>query len=112
MMSYIIYLASAMQICGDTEDEPEMRIGFIGLGVMGAPMARHLSAAGHQIVTTLNRSPLPDGLEVTVLASPADVARESEIVITMLPDTPDVERVLIGRNGVVEAISPGAIVID
>lgn len=89
-----------------------MRIGFIGLGVMGAPMARHLAAAGHAITTTLNRSPLPDGLEAQVLGSPAEVARDAEIVITMLPDTPDVERVLFGNDGVAEGIGSGAMVID
>ncbi|RFB81145.1 2-hydroxy-3-oxopropionate reductase [Methylovirgula sp. 4M-Z18] len=89
-----------------------MRIGFIGLGVMGAPMARHLAAAGHDIVTVLNRSALPDNLKATVVGSAADVARASEIVITMLPDTPDVERVLLGDGGVLEGISAGALVID
>ncbi|TIN67349.1 MAG: hypothetical protein E5Y29_25755, partial [Mesorhizobium sp.] len=75
-----------------------MRIGFIGLGVMGAPMARHLADAGHEIVTVLNRSPLPQGLTASVVASAAEVARGSEIVVTMLPDTPDVERVLLGED--------------
>lgn len=89
-----------------------MKIGFIGLGVMGAPMARHLADAGHEIVTVLNRSPLPNDLKATVTASPAEVARACEIVITMLPDTPDVERVLFGQNGVLEGISAGKLVID
>lgn len=89
-----------------------MKIGFIGLGVMGAPMARHLADAGHQIVTVLNRSSLPNDLKATVAASPAEVARASEVVITMLPDTPDVERVLFGQNGVLEGISAGKLVID
>ncbi|TPI11002.1 2-hydroxy-3-oxopropionate reductase [Mesorhizobium sp. B4-1-3] len=89
-----------------------MKIGFIGLGVMGAPMARHLADAGHEIVTALNRSPLPKDLKATVAASPAEVARMSEVVITMLPDTPDVERVLLGRNGVLEGVSAGKLVID
>jgi 2-hydroxy-3-oxopropionate reductase len=89
-----------------------MKIGFIGLGVMGAPMARHLADAGHEIVTVLNRSPLPQGLKALVVASPAEVARASEIVITMLPDTPDVERVLLGQNGVLAGISAGKLVID
>ncbi|TPN80467.1 2-hydroxy-3-oxopropionate reductase [Mesorhizobium sp. CU2] len=89
-----------------------MKIGFIGLGVMGAPMARHLADAGHEIVTVLNRSPLPKDLKASVVASPADVARASEITITMLPDTPDVERVLIGPSGVLEGISAGKLVID
>ncbi|MDX8466913.1 2-hydroxy-3-oxopropionate reductase [Mesorhizobium sp. VK23B] len=89
-----------------------MKIGFIGLGVMGAPMARHLAGAGHEIVTVLNRSPLPKDLRAAVVASPAEVARGSEIVITMLPDTLDVERVLLGPNGVLEGISAGRLVID
>jgi len=89
-----------------------MKIGFIGLGVMGAPMARHLADAGHEIVTVLNRSPLPQDLKAMIVASPADVARSCEIVITMLPDTPDVERVLLGQNGVLEGISAGKLIID
>jgi 2-hydroxy-3-oxopropionate reductase len=89
-----------------------VKIGFIGLGVMGAPMARNLVAAGHEIITRLNRSPLPEGLEAGVVASPAEVARASEIVITMLPDTPDVERVLLGEGGVAAGLARGALVID
>ncbi|MER9347258.1 2-hydroxy-3-oxopropionate reductase [Mesorhizobium sp. M0227] len=89
-----------------------MRIGFIGLGVMGAPMARHLADAGHEIVTVLNRSPLPQGLTASVVASAAEVARRSEIIVTMLPDTPDVERVLLGEDGVLEGLSAGKLVVD
>ena len=89
-----------------------MKIGFIGLGVMGAPMARHLADVGHEIVTVLNRSPLPQDLKASVAASPAEVALMAEIVITMLPDTPDVERVLFGRNGVLEGLSAGKLVVD
>lgn len=89
-----------------------MRIGFIGLGVMGAPMARNLAAAGHELTVSLNRSGLPEGLAAQVVATPAEVARASEVVITMLPDTPDVERVLLGAGGVAEGIAPGALVID
>lgn len=89
-----------------------MKIGFIGLGVMGSPMARHLANAGHQIATTLNRSPLPERLAARVLPAPADVAEASEIVILMLPDTPDVERVLLGEKGVLAGLRPGSLVID
>ena len=89
-----------------------MKIGFIGLGVMGAPMARHLAGAGHEIVTVLNRSPLPQDLKASVVASPAEVARTSDIVVTMLPDTPDVERFLLGHSGVLAGISAGKLVID
>lgn len=89
-----------------------MKIGFIGLGVMGAPMARHLADAGHELFTTLHRSGLPEGLAATVLESPAAVARASEVVITMLPDTPDVDRVMTGPQGVAEGVQSGALVVD
>lgn len=89
-----------------------MQIGFIGLGVMGAPMAGHLAAAGHAISTTLNRSPLPEGLAAGVLPTAAEVAGGAEVVILMLPDTPDVERVLLGPQGVVAGLRPGTLVID
>ncbi|CAM5761553.1 2-hydroxy-3-oxopropionate reductase [Labrys miyagiensis] len=89
-----------------------MRIGFIGLGVMGAPMARHLANAGHAIATVLHRSPLPADLEAKVLPTAAEVARQSDVIMTMLPDTPDVERIFLGPGGVLEGIAPGALVID
>lgn len=89
-----------------------MKIGFIGLGAMGAPMARNLFKGGHSLTTVLNRSPLPEGIEAQVLSTPADVASTSDVVITILPDTPDVERVLTGKNGVLEGISKGKLVID
>lgn len=89
-----------------------MRIGFIGMGVMGAPMARNLQEAGHEIITTLNRSPLPKGISAEVLDTPADVARAAEVVITILPDTPDVERVLMSEAGVLEGMESGKLMID
>ena len=91
------------------------QIGFIGLGVMGRPMARHLLSKGHRL-TVHNRSRgAVDELAAagaTPAHSPADVARQSSIVITMLPDTPDVEQVLAGPDGVVSALKKDAIVID
>ncbi len=90
-------------------------IGFIGLGVMGKPMAKHLLAAGHRL-TVHNRSRAAvDELVAAGAAaggSPADVARAATIVITMLPDTPDVERVLTGTDGILSGLQNGAIVID
>jgi 2-hydroxy-3-oxopropionate reductase len=91
------------------------RLGFIGLGIMGAPMARQLLTAGFPL-TVHSRSPEPvdelvsDGAERA--ASPADVARASDVVITMLPDTPDVERVLLGHGGVASGVAAGALVVD
>ena len=91
------------------------KIGFIGLGVMGKPMAKHLMAAGHAL-TVHNRSRgAVDELAAagaSAAASPADVARASTVIITMLPDTPDVERVLTGPDGVLSALASGASVID
>ena len=92
-----------------------MNIGFIGLGIMGRPMAGHLQAAGHRLATVKNRSELPQELldaGTMVCASPAEVASHSEIIILMLPDTPDVERVLFGPGGVAESIGAGKLVID
>ena len=74
-------------------------VGFIGLGVMGRPMAKHLLAKNYQVVGC-NRS--PGAVDELVRAggigagTPADVARQATVVITMVPDTPDVERVLLG----------------
>jgi len=91
------------------------KIGFIGLGVMGKPMAKHLIAAGHTL-TVHNRSRgAVDELAAagaSAAASPAEVARASKVIITMLPDTPDVERVLTGADGVLARIQRGALVID
>src|SRR6185295_4102793 len=82
---------------------------------MGKPMAKHLVAAGHHL-TVHNRSRgSVDELVAagaTAAASPADVARASTVVITMLPDTPDVERVLTAADGVLSALQPGTVVID
>jgi len=91
------------------------KIGFIGLGVMGKPMAGHLIKAGHTL-TVHNRSRRAvDELVAAGAAgasAPSEVAAASSIVITMLPDTPDVERVLTGPGGVAEAMKPGTVVID
>jgi 2-hydroxy-3-oxopropionate reductase len=90
-------------------------IGFIGLGLMGKPMAANLLKAGYPVVVH-SRSQGP--VEELVAAgarrgtSPADVARQATRVITMVPDSPDVERVLDGPDGVFSALQPGTIVID
>ena len=90
-------------------------IGFIGLGVMGKPMAKHLLAAGHTL-TVHNRSRgAVDELATAgaaPAATPAEVARASSVIITMLPDTPDVEHVIAGDHGVLAGLQKSAIVID
>jgi 2-hydroxy-3-oxopropionate reductase len=90
-------------------------IGFIGLGIMGAPMCRNLLKAGHKVVA-YNRSPEPINRIVQFGAvrgaSPRDVAEQSKIVITMLPDGPQVEEVVLGPGGVLEGAQPGSTIID
>ena len=90
-------------------------VGFIGLGLMGRPMALNLIKAGYTLVVhSRSRGPV-DTLAhagARVAGSPADVARESTVVITMVPDSPDVEQVLAGPNGVFEGVRPGSVLID
>ncbi|TXM64276.1 2-hydroxy-3-oxopropionate reductase [Methylobacterium sp. WL103] len=86
-----------------------MNIGFIGLGIMGAPMAGHLIAAGHSLFLKSRRA-VPEALVAaggTACATAAEVASHADIVILMLPDTPDVEAVLFGADGVADAIKTG-----
>jgi 2-hydroxy-3-oxopropionate reductase len=92
-----------------------LRVGFIGLGIMGRPMAANLLEAGYPL-TVHNRSRATvDELcarGAAAAGSPAEVAARSEVVITMLPDSPDVEAVVLGAGGVLEAIPEGALYID
>lgn len=91
-----------------------MNLGFIGLGIMGTPMAGHLQAAGHALfVNSIGAvaESLTSGGAV-VCASGRQVAEQSEIVFVMVPDTPDVEKVLFSEGGVAEGLSPGKIVVD
>lgn len=91
-----------------------MNIGFIGLGIMGAPMAGHLIAAGHSLFLKTRRS-VPEALLAaggTACATAAAVAERADTIILMLPDTPDVEQVLFGADGVAGGLSPGKTVID
>jgi 2-hydroxy-3-oxopropionate reductase len=91
------------------------RIGFIGLGIMGRPMARHLLDAGYPL-TVHSRSPEPVeelvGAGASRASDPAEVARASDITITMLPDTPDVRSVVLGADGVIEGAAAGSLLID
>ena len=89
-------------------------IGFIGLGIMGAPMALNLQKGGHALFAHARRA-LPAGLAAggaTACANGAEVARRADVVIMMVPDTPHVEEVLFGENGVAAGLSAGKLVID
>jgi 2-hydroxy-3-oxopropionate reductase len=89
------------------------KIGFIGLGIMGAPMAAHLLDAGHQLfVNTHGKTPEPFASKATVCASGTQVAQQADIVFVMVPDTPDVEKVLFGEGGVSAGLSKGKAVVD
>jgi len=85
-----------------------MRIGFVGLGVMGRPMAENLLAAGHELSVHRGRT----DLDAYVCKSAKEAAERSEVVILMVPDTPDVESALFGPDGVAEGMQKGSVVID
>jgi 2-hydroxy-3-oxopropionate reductase len=91
-----------------------MKVGFIGLGIMGHPMAGHLLAGGHELYVHDLRPAPQDLLDqgAKACASARDVAEQVEVIITMVPDTPHVEAALFGSGGVAEGLSPGKIVVD
>jgi 2-hydroxy-3-oxopropionate reductase len=91
-----------------------MKLGFIGLGVMGRPMAGHLLAGGHSLFLH-SRSGVPQDLAGAggiACTSPREVAEKADVIFTMLPDTPDVEQVLFGLDGVADGLTPDKIVVD
>ena len=91
-----------------------LNLGFIGLGIMGAPMAGHLRAAGHTLFVQ-TRSKVASALieaGVHVCSDAQDVARKADIIFLMLPDTPDVEKVLFSANGVASGLTAGKTVVD
>src|SRR5476651_92252 len=97
-----------------------MNIGFVGLGLMGRPMAGHLLKGGHKIFANdlfliQNNKPLPEELAnagAVEIKSLAELASKSDIIITMVPDTPDVEKALFGEGGIAAGLCAGKIVID
>jgi 3-hydroxyisobutyrate dehydrogenase len=91
------------------------RVGFVGLGTMGAAMAANVARAGFPVTAwnrTPGRAPELDGLGVARAADPAAVARGSDVVVTIVSDTPDVEAVLFGPDGVASGAVPGTLVVD
>ena len=92
-----------------------MKIGFIGLGIMGAPMAGHLLAGGHTVISAVhNTQPSKDLVDagLKVVDNFSKVAEETEIIIIMVPDTPQVEEVIFSETGVAAGLSAGKLVID
>ncbi len=91
------------------------KIGFIGTGIMGKPMASNLQNAGHQIFLSEHHDKAPADLVqagAIALATPQEVAQEAEFIIVMVPDTPQVEDVLFRDQGIAAGVSPGKVVID
>jgi len=91
------------------------RVGFIGLGIMGKPMAKNLLEAGHELVVYNRTREKAEELTedgATVADNPREVAEQSDVIITMLPDSPQVEEVLAGEGGVVEGVSEGDLIVD
>ena len=90
-------------------------VGFIGLGIMGRPMAKNLLKAGHALVVhSRSRGPVDELVDAGAKAgtSPRDVASRCNVLITMLPNSPDVELVALGKEGIIEGANPGLIVAD
>ena len=90
-------------------------LGFIGLGIMGKPMAKNLINAGYKLVVLdVNHSPLEElkAMGAEAAASPAEVASKVEKIITMLPDGPEVEEVVLGENGIIENATSKTALID
>src|SRR5262245_64409488 len=90
-------------------------IGFIGLGIMGRPMAKNLLKAGHSLVVhSRSRGPVDEIVSAGAKAgsSPNDVAARCDVLITMLPNSPDVEQVALGKDGIIEGAKAGLIFVD
>ena len=90
----------------------QLKLGFVGLGIMGAPMAGHLLKAGHKLFVNTRSKVAAELAGATVCASARQVAEQADIVFLMLPDTPDVAQVLFGENGVAAGLAAGKTVVD
>ncbi len=91
------------------------KVGFIGLGIMGKPMARNLLKAGYELVIYNRSREKADELAeegATAAASPREVAEQSDVVVTMLPDSPEVQEIVAGEDGVLDGIEKGSLLVD
>lgn len=92
-----------------------MKIGFIGLGIMGKPMAKNLVKAGHELVVfDFNEAPVKELVEMGAVkaSSSKEVGEKTDVIITMLPNSPHVKAAVLGEGGVIEGVKKGAVVID
>ena len=89
-----------------------MKLGFIGLGAMGRPMALHLQRAGHELAVWARRPESIGDLPASVCATPAELGRCCEVVFTVITSSADVEGVALGKDGLVEGLAPGSVLVD
>lgn len=89
-----------------------MKVGFIGLGVMGRPMAQHVQRAGYELFVWARRPASADGLGATLCATPAELGRQCDVVFTMVTSSPDVEAVALGADGLSAGMAPGSVLVD
>ncbi len=89
-----------------------MKVGFIGLGVMGRPMALHVQRAGHALHVWARRPESVAGLPATICATPAELGRQCEVVFTVITSSADVEAVALGAHGLIEGMAPGSVLVD
>jgi 2-hydroxy-3-oxopropionate reductase len=89
-----------------------LKVGFIGLGVMGRPMALHLQAAGHELHVWARRPASCAGLPATVHASPAALGAACDVVFTMITSSADVDSVALGADGLIHGMAPGSVLVD
>ncbi len=89
-----------------------MKVGFIGLGVMGRPMALHLQRGGHELHVWARNPHSAEGLPATVHASPAELGAACEVVFTVITSSSDVEGVALGENGLVHGMAAGKVLVD
>ena len=102
-------------IFGRKKEVLKMKVGFVGLGIMGQPMARNLIKAGYELVVTTHKQAVIDefvALGAEGAKNAAEIAKKCEVIVTMLPNSPNVRSVCLGAGGVVEGAKEGTVVID
>ena len=88
------------------------KVGFVGLGIMGKPMARNLMQAGYDLVVHNRSRGKPEELGAEVVESPREIAERVGVVFTMLPGPPEVRGIVAGRGGILEGASEGSLIVD
>nr|MBP8081548.1 NAD(P)-dependent oxidoreductase [Arenimonas sp.] len=89
-----------------------MKVGFIGLGAMGRPMALHVQRAGHELFVWARRPESAAGLPATFCATPAELGRRCEVVFTIITSSADVEAVALGPDGLSAGMAPDSVLVD